>query len=137
MRIDRGSAPATVAAVVRALQRVPGVLTVDVHGDEAKAVVAHDAGVPIAALLAAANQSGFAARVERAASATAAPVETGSATSVAPHPYVAAVGLAAMLVVIFIDFALPNSPDKRWLIMMPVFLLWAFVVLRATRARRS
>jgi hypothetical protein len=49
----------------------------------------------------------------------------------------AVVGLAAMLAVVFIDIALPNSSDKRWFFIVPVILLWVFMLLRATRARRS
>jgi hypothetical protein len=53
------------------------------------------------------------------------------------HPLLAAVGLAAVLAVILIDIALPNTPAKRWFFVVPVILLWAFVLVRASLTRRS
>jgi len=139
LRLGSGLPASSIAEVVRVLQRVPGVLTVDRDAENAQAFVAHDAAVPIASLVAAANRAGAAAKVVVFPSATAALAESGVS---APHrlpqsPLMAVVGLAAMLAVVFIDIALPNSSDKRWFFIVPVILLWVFMLLRATRARRS
>ena len=136
--IGRGLPASSIAAVVQALQRVPGVLTVDADAENAQAFVAHDDAVPTASLVAAANRAGAAPKAVAAPCATVASVKTGGAAQSIPHrPFLAVVGLAAMLAVILIDIALPNSPDKRWLFIVPVILLWAFILLRATLVRRS
>jgi hypothetical protein len=112
------------------------VLTVDADEENAQAFVAHDAGVPLAALVAAANRAGGAAQAVSAPCATAAPIESGAPGKVQRRSYLAAAGLAAMLAIVLIDFALPNSPDKRWLFIIAIVLLWGFTLLRSTRARR-
>lgn len=134
LRMGRGLSAASVAEVVRALQRVPGVLTVNADAENAQAFVAHDAGVPMTALVAAANGAGAAAKYAVAANAGA---TTGGPPQMQHRPILAGVGLVAMLVVVLIEIAFPNSPDKRWLFIMPVITLWAFMLLRATLVRRS
>ena len=61
----------------------------------------------------------------------------GAAQRLSRRPLLAIVGLAAMLAVILIDIVFPNSPDKRWLFIVPVILIWAFILLRATLVRSS
>ncbi|MDQ6944612.1 MAG: heavy-metal-associated domain-containing protein [Candidatus Eremiobacteraeota bacterium] len=138
LSIGSGLPTSSIGKIVQALQRVPGVLTVDADTENAQAIVAHDAAVPTASLVAAASRAGAAANVVAAATcAAAAPDENGGKLqTMQGHRFLAAVGVAAMLAVIVIDFALPNNPEKRWFFVMPVFLLWAFIVLRTTAARR-
>ena len=137
LQIGRGVPASSVAEVIRALQRVPGVLTVDADAENTQAFVAHDAGVPTEALIAAARRGGVAAKAVTVPCAAVLPVEIGAPRQMQRHRYLAAVGLAAMLAIVLIDVALPNSPEKRWFLNMPVVLLWAFILLRATRSRRS
>jgi hypothetical protein len=47
-----------------------------------------------------------------------------------------AIAIAAILAVIIIDMAFPNSPQKRWLFLLPLAALWAFVVLKALVGQR-
>jgi hypothetical protein len=55
VRLGNGTAPDAIEQVVRALQRVPGVLTVQPDAGGANALVAHDAAVPLSSLIAAAS----------------------------------------------------------------------------------
>ena len=138
LRIGRGLPASSIAEVVRVLQRVPGVLTVDADAENAQAFVAHDAAVPTAALVAAANAAGAAAMAVSVPGASVALVKPGGAAQrLSRRPLLAIVGLAAMLAVILIDIVFPNSPDKRWLFIVPVILIWAFILLRATLVRSS
>jgi cation transport ATPase len=141
LRIGSGLSAATVAAVIQALQRVPGVLTADEDAERAQALVAHDSGVPIAALVAAANRAGAAAEAEAVAAShtlVASVAGRGAPQRRARRRSVlAAVSLAAILAFIVMEIALPESPDKRWLFVVPLALFWAFIFLQGTRSRRS
>jgi hypothetical protein len=136
LSIGRGLPASSIGKIVQALQRVPGVLTVDADANDAQALVAHDAAVPTASLVAAANRAGAAANVVAATCAAVAPDDAGEPQRMQRHPLLMALGPAAMLAVILIDIALPNDPEKRWFFIVPVILLWAFVLLRATLTRR-
>lgn len=129
LRIGRGLSTSSVDEVIRALQRVPGVLTVAADAEHAQAFVAHDAGVLAAALVAAAN---------RADVSPSAAISTRATEAKDARRYVVgAVGLAAMFAILVLDFVLPSSPDKRWAFIMPVVFFWTFILLRATGPRRS
>jgi hypothetical protein len=135
LRLGRGPAASTVAQIVHALQRVPGVLTVESDTVNAQALVAHDAAVPRASLLAAVTSAGGAAtvvtdsRVGTAAAATA-------PSSLTKRRQIKSAAVVAMLAVVVIDMALPNSPEKRWLFILPLTLLWAFMIFESLTARQ-
>lgn len=46
------------------------------------------------------------------------------------------VAVLAMLAVIVIDMMFPNNPEKRWLFIVPLGLLWAFTIIEGLIARR-
>lgn len=135
LRLGRDLAASSIAQVVRALQRVPGVLTVEADAVKAQALVAHDPAVPLASLFAAVNSAGAAPTVvadsRGGAAATAVPLFHGKRCQIK-----SAAVVVAMLGVIVIDMTLPNDPGKRWLFMVPVALLWAFVIIEGLVARR-
>jgi hypothetical protein len=138
LRIGRDLSASSIAHVVHALQRVPGVLTVDADAENAQMFVAHDAAVPTASLVTAASCAGAAASVVVAATRA-----TGAAvvTSVAAVPglrqsQLTIVAMVAMFALVLIDVAFPNSPNKHWFFVMPVVVLWAFILLRATLNRK-
>jgi hypothetical protein len=138
LRIGRDLSASSIAQVVHALQRVPGVLTVHADAENAQALVAHDVAVPAASLVAAASCTGTAASI--IASPTRS-TEISVKTGVAPrglqrrHPLMI-VGMAAMLAVL-VDIVIPEGPSKHWFYLMPVALLWMFILLRATLSRKS
>ncbi len=63
LAFDERMAAATLGQMVRALQRVPGVLLAELTASDAHLVVAHDAGVPANALVAAAENAGVDVRI--------------------------------------------------------------------------
>ncbi len=138
LRVGAGLSGPTLAAVIHALQRVPGVLTVEVDADRAQAFVAHDAAVPITSLVTAVRQAGSTARAVVAVNVAVAPAEpAGAPQTMRRQPLLTVVGLAAVLAIIVIDSLLASTPEKRWFFIVPVVALWAFVLLRATLTRRS
>jgi hypothetical protein len=137
LRIDAGLSATSLFAVVHALQRVPGVLTVEGDAENAQAFVAHDAAVPAAALVAAARRAGSAAKTVVTAGVVVASASPGDTPQKRRRPLLSAVGVAAMLAIICIDVALANSPEKRWIFIFPVIAFWAVALVRATLRRRS
>lgn len=130
LRFGRGFAASSIGQVVVALQRVPGVLTVEADAVNAQALVAHDGAVPFESLFAAANSiGGVAAVVTDPCAATANPVLYGK------HRRIKSVAVAAILAVVVIDLTFPNTPEKRWLLMVPAAVLWAFIMIEAFIAR--
>ena len=63
LRLAGGSPPSATDKVIQALQRVPGVLTVEADATGANALIAHDAAVPLPSLVAAAGFAGATASV--------------------------------------------------------------------------
>jgi hypothetical protein len=63
LQMDEGLSTPSIAQVIHALQRVPGVLLAEITAGTARAVVAHDPAVPTASLLAAAAGAGVPAKI--------------------------------------------------------------------------
>jgi hypothetical protein len=138
LRIGRNLPASSIGQVVHALQRVPGVLTVEADAKNAQAFVAHDAAVPTASLVAAASCAGTTASVVVAPTpASGFSVESGVAPRGLQRRELTIVGMVAMFALVLIDIAFPDSPNKHWFFVMPIVLLWIFVLLRATLTRRS
>jgi len=135
LRIVKGLPPALVEQALHALQRTPGVLTVDIDAARGEATVAHDAAVPPASLVAAAGIGASVASAARPLVFAAAPAAVMPARS--QNRRLLVTGLAALFALVAIDVALPIAPDKRWLFVAPVVMFWAVVLLRASIGRRS
>jgi hypothetical protein len=136
LRLGCGPAPLAIQAAVRALQRVPGVLTVEADTEGASALVAHDAAVPLTSLVVAASLAGKAAKVvgevgRRPAIAAATPLPKS-----VDRAHLRGVAIAAIVAVVIIDLAFPSSLEKRWLFLAPLAAVWALVVFNALAARR-
>jgi hypothetical protein len=137
LRLGSGLAPLAIEQVIHALQRVPGVLTVEADAGGASALVAHDAGVPLTALVAAATLAGVAVKVGGEIRGQPASAATPLLRKSMDRRYhLRIVAIAAIVAVIIIDVALPNEPERRWLFLVPLAVLWAYVVFRALAARR-
>ena len=136
LRLGSGPAPLAVEQVIRALQRVPGVLTVVADPGGASALVAHDAAVPLTALVAAASSTGNPAKVAVEMRGLPAPAATALLPKSMAQQHLRAIAIAAILAVIIIDMAFPNSPQKRWLFLVPLAVLWAFIVFKALVGQR-
>jgi hypothetical protein len=95
------SAP-SLAAFVRALQRVPGVLLAELQAAGARVIVMHDAGVPSAAFATAAATAGIRAAIV----APQAPVAAAGREAAAPLQAIGAKHVAAVAVALVVTMAL-------------------------------
>jgi hypothetical protein len=118
-----------IAAIVRALQRVPGVLLVDMDATSARVIVAHDGAVPLGALVTAATGAGgLAARVHGAA-----PVANASVSSIEPDDrvrrYRRAIVIAALAVTfVLADLFIPGSMPKRIVMTAVLVGAWTYYI---------
>jgi len=136
LRLERGAETWSLTQVVNALERVPGVLTVEADAAHAQALVAHDAAVPLAALVAAVSSVGVAVKiVADPATGLRAAVTTASAFRWRLLR-LAMLVVVAQLAAIVVDTAFPNSPEKRWLSMVPLLVLWAVMIVKGLVVRR-
>jgi hypothetical protein len=136
LQVEEGLSLPSVAELIAALQRVPGVLLADFGAGSARAVVAHDAGVPRASLLAAAERAGVHARIVNDARAPTA--DGNEALRLGENRtgrLLALVGGLALLAAIAEAFN-PRLASNAFV--MPILLstVWAFVVARAILRRR-
>jgi copper chaperone CopZ len=122
--------------VIRALQRVPGVLTVEADAGGANALVAHDAAVPLTSLVAAASSAGNPAKVAGEIRGLPAPAPTAPLPKSMVQQHLRAIARAAILAVIVIEIAFPTSLEKRWLFLAPLAVFWAFIVFKALAGQR-
>jgi hypothetical protein len=130
--VDTGVPADAVAAAIAALHRVPGVLLAEAGPVTGRVLVAHDPGVPMASLVAAAAGPGALAspRVD------AGPILAHEARSRQMRPLpqqLAALAAGALLVVLgAFDVAVRGDLDKRWL---PILIVWPLCMLVVFGAR--
>jgi copper chaperone CopZ len=134
LHLGRSPATASLAHVVHALQRVPGVLTVAVDAVNGRALVAHDSAVPLASLVAAVNSVGESATVVAGSVDGAAPADAPS--FVGKLRRIKGAVVLAILAVIVVDMTFLKSPAKLPLFLVLVALLWALVITEGLVARR-
>jgi hypothetical protein len=131
LRMDSIPSADAIRQMIAALQRVPGVLLAEIAPGADRAVVAHDAAVPNAALLAAAARTGIRLTLVRDARAP----EAKSVRS--PFPlgmsiqHFAALWAAAIFGPLLLAAISPHLATNR--LFFPVVLgsIWAFFVVRA------
>ena len=115
---------ASIALVIRALQRVPGVLLADMNAAGARAIVAHDAAVTGASLLAATLRAGVNAVIVADAPRRAAVVATTlplKGLRARPVLACAAMGFVALT---SINAFVPNSAQNHWLFAVILSAAW-------------
>ena len=138
LQLDGSTSAASIAQVIQTLQRVPGVLFAEVDAASGRTTIAHDAGVPAAALLAAANGVGVHAGI--VASPSALPIKAG-----ADLRFNGALMRRRMFVwvVIFvaawlIEALVPDSPEKHWLVPILMTAFWlSFLITRIFGPHRA
>lgn len=124
LQIGDDSTAALIAAVVRALKHVPGVLLADINPAHNRVVVAHDGAVPTAALVSAATSAGVFATIVRDRPAA----ERAAAIAVAPPRVRALPTIAVMagiaVALLLVQLLLPESVQKRLLVNTLVAATW-------------
>lgn len=121
--------PASIAHMIYALQRVPGVLLADLNLTAANVVVAHDSAVSTASLLQAATAAG--ARV----SLVARPNVAAEALPEAPRRKINLVTMVAVVLgpaLLLLTIELLDPPLATNHYFLPIFLsiAWTFVLIR-------
>jgi hypothetical protein len=136
LKLDHDSSSAAIADMIRALQRVPGVLFARVDATSDRAVVGHDAAVPLTSLVRAAASTGVRAGLVAAPAirVDGEPGATGQRAPVGRQLIIWAAVLAAVTMVETLTF---NTPERRWLLPTLLTLFWVtLLTVRAIASRR-
>jgi cation transport ATPase len=122
LQIDGSPSSASIAQVVAALQRVPGVLLAEANSVTARATVAHDSGVSTAALVAAAFRAGVRADIVAPSLAAQTPPV---ARLPALYGLILLAGAALLVTFGLAGVATRYSPGNPWV--LPVLVSACFV----------
>jgi cation transport ATPase len=138
LQVDGSSAGGSLAQMIRALQRVPGVLLAEVNAATARAVVAHDAAVPATSLIAAAEKAGVHVRIIGDTRAPKLADKPGTPLHSLGRRQLLIAAAAAFIVLTIVDLLVPNAAQKHGVLFALTSLLWAlFLVKSFIRRRRS
>jgi len=121
-----GGNPSTlsVAQMIRALQRVPGVLLAEINAADARAIVAHDAAVPGASLVAAAARAGINAAIVSNTPMPSMSVNAGSAVNTIRARRLVIGAVEAFVVLSSMNALLPKSNENHWLLAVLLSTTW-------------
>jgi hypothetical protein len=132
LAFDERMAAATLGQMVRALQRVPGVLLAELTASDAHLVVAHDAGVPANALVAAAENAGVDVRI---VSDTRGPIARAQPQP-ARNRNLAIAGALAFVALALVDALVKNQGQKHTILIVLTVSLWAGFFVTSFLRRR-
>ncbi len=133
LQIDGGTSAPSVESIVRALQRVPGVLLAEMNAASARAVVAHDAAVAPASLLAAVAEAGNHAEIV-ADTRPVAPVRDGRKLMLVRIAGVATVAFVALTIA---EVLLPGNDDKLRALPLVMSVFWFIFFAQSFVTRRT
>jgi len=137
LRLGGGLSAPSIAKLIHALQRVPGVLTAEVDAANTRAFVAHDVAVPAASLIAAAISTGAAANLIADTRVAPAPRTAEPSQAAMRRRLFMNVWIGIIVVVALIEIAIPTTPqNERWLLIVPVVSFWGFIAVNAFINRR-
>jgi hypothetical protein len=136
LQIDAATAEPSIAQLVQALQRVPGVLFAEMSAPDGRVIVAHDAGVSTASLLSAASALGLQAKY--VCDTRAAAIRVAAALPAARLPNRNALIIAAIVVpiVLGVSILLPSLTANHWLLPAVFLALWAIVFAQMIWGRK-
>ncbi len=136
LQIDANLPAASLAGLIAALQRVPGVLLAEVNAAGDGATVAHDAAVPAASLLAAVAGSGARAVVV-GDTRPAPPAKAAVAAKPVSSWHMFAVAAGAFAALTIVESLFPRAVAKPWVLPAFIAALWMGFLARAIVVRRS
>ncbi|MGD0471889.1 MAG: hypothetical protein ABSB70_01575 [Candidatus Velthaea sp.] len=137
LQLDEGLSLPSVAGLIKTLQRVPGVLLAEIAAGSARAVVAHDAAVPGASLLAAAARAGVHATIVADTRPPVAPVETAAPPALSRDRRIFALAAALLFLLALGEAVFPRLTSNHYLLPVLLSSLWAFVIARMLFKRRK
>ncbi|MGB8265983.1 MAG: hypothetical protein WCE44_06655 [Candidatus Velthaea sp.] len=129
--IDETLSTLSMTQMIRALQRVPGVLLADMNARSDGAIVAHDAAVPMASLLAAAAGAGVRARLLVDTPAFAHPVESADPSAPWRWQPLVRIGAAIFVLLALTVLLVPAIRDKHVVVPLLITSIWIFFVTEA------
>jgi hypothetical protein len=139
LQLDAGVSADAVREMVRTLQRVPGVLLADLAASD-RAIVAHDAAVPTASLVAAAHRAGVGAHIVADAASPTSDGNPGETVLLRQHARMrrmVTVTAAVFLALTLIETGITNVAVRHILSLVLMTSLWAFFIAEAIIARRT
>ncbi len=133
LQIDGATSAPSVESIVRALQRVPGVLLAEMNAASARAVVAHDGAVAPASLLAAVAAAGNRAQII-ADTRPVVPVGDGRTLMLVR---VAGVATVAFVALTLAEVFLPGNDDKLRVLPLIMSVFWFLFFAQSFVTRRT
>jgi hypothetical protein len=120
-----GSLPtASVARMIQALQRVPGVLLAEMHADDSGVVVAHDPAVQTSSLVVAATSAGVHAAIMVDPQTAPIRIEPTLVSNAFRYRPILAFAMAVYAVIMLTDILLPQIAAEHWVLPLVVASLW-------------
>jgi len=136
LQLDEGLSLPSVAGLIKTLQRVPGVLLAEIAAGSARAVVAHDAAVPGASLLAAAERAGVHATILADMRPPAGSVDPALPLALTPNRRLFTLAAALLLSLALCETIFPRLASNHYLLPVLLSSLWAFVIAHTLFNRR-
>jgi cation transport ATPase len=133
LQIEGATSAPSVESIVRALQRVPGVLLAEMNAASARAVVAHDGAVAPASLLAAVASAGNRAQIV---------TDTRPVVAVPDGRKLMLVRVAGIATVAFVGLTLvevflPGNDDKLRVLPLIMSIFWFIFFAQSFITRRT
>ncbi len=136
LQVDGSLVGGSVAQMIRALQRVPGVLLAEVNAVNGRADVAHDAAVPATSLIAAARNVGIHVSVVGDTRAPKIAVNPTGPLQALGRRQLLTAAAAAFIVLAVVDVLVPNAAQKHGILIVVTAALWAFFLAKTFLAHR-
>lgn len=131
LQVDESLSTLSIAKLVHALQHVPGVLLAELAAGSARALVAHDAAVPGASLLAAAESAGVHAKIVADTRRPAPSTASASPLAVRSTQQFLMTAAALLLGLAIGEAFIPHLAGNKLLLPVLLACVWAFVIGRA------
>ncbi len=136
LQMDDGLSPPSIAQLIKALQRVPGVLLAESAAGSARTIVAHDAAVPGASLLAAAERAGVHATIVSDTRPPAATADPALPVPDIPNRRLLTLAAALLFLLALGEAMFPRLASNHFLLPALLSSVWAFAIARMLFKRR-
>ncbi len=136
LQVDQSTAGASLADLVRALHRVPGVLFAEANAADACVVVAHDAAVPANSLVAASAALGIPANIITDTRPPLLVEKPGWQLQVLRNRRLMIAAAVALILLTLVDVLVPDNAHKHWLLIALTTSLWVFFIAKSIVASR-
>jgi hypothetical protein len=136
LQMDDGLSLPSIAQLIKALQRVPGVLLAEIAAGNARAIVAHDAAVSGASLVAAAERAGVHATIISDTRPPAARADPALPVADIPNRRLLTLAAAVLFLLAIGEAMFPRLASNHFLLPILLSSVWAFATARMLFKRR-